>query len=687
MDQYLYAGLDEASEEIRLVDLMPGREHDDICFSIFHVSLHPPSPTVETDMVPTDQLQETLPEGWVVKETLEGRYLFMRLGSSGVPNSWDHPDNTVERASYDMEVQKPKSDFEPNYEALSYTWGSTWNSVEVYVVDTTHPSPSRRTMNIGDSLATCFRYLRYRDRPRRLWVDAICINQADIHERNIQVRRMGMIYSLANRVVIWVGEAGFGSSHAMSTLKYIGEQIEVLVDHFFGDAPGAMEPTCRVWVIQESQLVNRLAIVQCGYKTVRWYDIWKAVFCITDKLGVPPELNALLRLYGSNFWIKSQALNLSTLLNWSKGRQCTDPRDKVYGILNLMSPSLSRKINPNYTRPVIQAYKELFLADLKINKRLDLLFDCRIKHQLSGSPSWLPNWAAPSDSSLFGRRVSYVRPTSCYSTALAEHVSPDTLKVIGKQCAHLSFVGPVARKGEDILNLILHWQPISMHTETYVAGGPLLEAFLEIIFLGWTRDRFPLQYGMPRMEELKCEYHKAFARTPPSFSGLANFEAIQLDDMALIRTHDGHLGLSPQGAKEGDIVTVLLGCDRLMLLRPNSAGRFLVVGPCYVHGFMDGEGILGPLESPWELKFGRGSTWDVPGFYNTETGEVTENDPRLPPLSDRWEATKRKRMHGEPFFFKEFRDKITGHVIKQDPRVLPDALQARSCGLETMLLI
>jgi hypothetical protein len=41
--------------------------------------------------------------------------------------------------------------------------------------------------------------------PMRFWVDAICINQNDLNERNKQVPRMGDIYSMASRVWIWIG--------------------------------------------------------------------------------------------------------------------------------------------------------------------------------------------------------------------------------------------------------------------------------------------------------------------------------------------------------------------------------------------------------------------------------------------------------------------------------------------------
>lgn len=41
---------------------------------------------------------------------------------------------------------------------------------------------------------------------RSLWVDAICIDQASIHERNHQVSLMEKIYSQAKNVIVWLGD-------------------------------------------------------------------------------------------------------------------------------------------------------------------------------------------------------------------------------------------------------------------------------------------------------------------------------------------------------------------------------------------------------------------------------------------------------------------------------------------------
>lgn len=44
-----------------------------------------------------------------------------------------------------------------------------------------------------------------------LWVDALCIDQSHISEKNIQVPLMGLIYSYAELVLVWLGPQADGS--------------------------------------------------------------------------------------------------------------------------------------------------------------------------------------------------------------------------------------------------------------------------------------------------------------------------------------------------------------------------------------------------------------------------------------------------------------------------------------------
>jgi len=53
-------------------------------------------------------------------------------------------------------------------------------------------------------------------------------------------------------------------------------------------------------------------------------------------------------------------------------------------------------------------------------------------------------------------------------------------------------------------------------------------------------------------------------------------------------TRDGRIGLGPADLQEGDTVAILYGGKWPFVLRPKG-DHCLVIGPCYVHGLMQGE--------------------------------------------------------------------------------------------------
>ncbi len=91
-------------------------------------------------------------------------------------------------------------DDKPVYEALSYTWGDPQITKTVLLKGS--------SFQVTTNLATALRHLRHKDEPRVLWADAICINQANITEREQQVAIMSRIYTLASSDVLWLGLGG-----------------------------------------------------------------------------------------------------------------------------------------------------------------------------------------------------------------------------------------------------------------------------------------------------------------------------------------------------------------------------------------------------------------------------------------------------------------------------------------------
>lgn len=189
----------------------------------------------------------------------------------------------------------------PEYEALSYCWGKSGVTHEIQL--------GGKQMMVGENLWVALRNLREasKGKERRLWVDAICINQGNVEERSIQVLRMGSIYQHAKRVVISLGgstsegverdlwdkltiqeHADAHMGCAMTAIKTNTARIEDVGNHYFPcndieELPEWSSPCFgtslsillsspwfrRRWVIQELAF-SKEAVVQWGNHQVHW---------------------------------------------------------------------------------------------------------------------------------------------------------------------------------------------------------------------------------------------------------------------------------------------------------------------------------------------------------------------------------------------------------------------------------
>jgi hypothetical protein len=97
------------------------------------------------------------------------------------------------------------------YEALSYVWGSPeppkFISIDEY------------NLRVTENLHTALSRLRDRSIVRIIWIDAICINQKDGKEKAHQIQSMAKIYGQANRVIVWLGEAGDDSDQVIEEIR------------------------------------------------------------------------------------------------------------------------------------------------------------------------------------------------------------------------------------------------------------------------------------------------------------------------------------------------------------------------------------------------------------------------------------------------------------------------------------
>src|SRR2546423_15362463 len=179
---------------------------------------------------------------------------------------------TLYPATGDAELQGILSPRMPNedYEALSWHWGDEDETEAIFIKQEGH----WYNLPIRPNLASALKQLRHPNvEMRKLWIDAICIDQDSIAEKNAQVPMMAAIYSQAKNVCVWLGEEKDESGAALKFIKDrildLGSFDELVDDEKTPPEWAALSALMarpwfsRRWVGQENALAKD-ATLHCG---------------------------------------------------------------------------------------------------------------------------------------------------------------------------------------------------------------------------------------------------------------------------------------------------------------------------------------------------------------------------------------------------------------------------------------
>jgi len=334
-------------------------------------SLALPSPRADLDKRISEEMTNTYMHGIL----LENEFRILEL----LPGE---PDDEIQCKLLNEPMHANGNEVIVHYEALSYTWGAPKPKQRIMC--------SGRALYIGMNLFQALKHIRRRDRTRRIWADAICINQFNIPERNQHVQRMDTVFACADRVLVWLGEKSseegdgvldvlpiwlalypphidwnaanieWGTSSSTFSFSSEGlskEAIEWLsyqqthlmhLLHFF-----ARQWWSRRWVIQEI-VQAKDAIITCGQEEISWADISGYLDADQDKFSLWHD--SLARIYGkhpaktfvnhandgifharqlarmaANFH-SPNALGLWDIVYETNDFKCTEPRDNLFSL-------------------------------------------------------------------------------------------------------------------------------------------------------------------------------------------------------------------------------------------------------------------------------------------------------------------------------------------------------------------
>lgn len=83
---------------------------------------------------------------------------------------------------------------------------------------------------VTSNLETALLYLREERKTRNLWIDALCIDQNDLEEKQQQVQLMSKIYPEAESVLCWLGPENDDSDFVIDRLLELAAEKSSCLD-------------------------------------------------------------------------------------------------------------------------------------------------------------------------------------------------------------------------------------------------------------------------------------------------------------------------------------------------------------------------------------------------------------------------------------------------------------------------
>ncbi|KAH6970949.1 heterokaryon incompatibility protein-domain-containing protein [Ilyonectria sp. MPI-CAGE-AT-0026] len=369
-------------------------------------------------------------------------------------------------------------DNHPEYFALSYTWGDADLCEEISI--------DGKTLKITANCASALRRMLRGKITRTIWVDSICINQANtpqaLNERNIQVAMMDEIYRHAVQVNVHLGDGDKASDVACEALKSLStayvaakmappplqercqkeydrladDALRVTPEYPYGKLHGVVQEValaknvmfyCGKFLMHLSTMVVGADFTRLPYSNLdsdtsgrywrihlEYHDTMQE-FIRRKEQGEPT----------SNFGIKLSDILMFPALSL----EATRPEDKIFGMYGICKRLGFEIPAPDYRKPLAVVYTEVTRIMLQGDQNLDLLSTVlESPGWAHGLPSWVPDFSGStrkwSPSTLPHTYISKRQnPQVSGRTQSQYHFEPDGrgLRVKGRRLSPICAVG------------------------------------------------------------------------------------------------------------------------------------------------------------------------------------------------------------------------------------------------------
>jgi hypothetical protein len=318
----------------------------------------------------------------------------------------------------------------------------------------------------------------------------------------------------------------------------------------------------------------------------------------------------------------------------------TNPRDKIFELLGLAVDQEELEalgVFPDYRKSKEEVYTATMAALLQQN-HISMLSFCHASEIPSALPSWVPDWSVPNSETLQDVKPDHL---TLYPEFSASGLERQRQVIISKNDEGPARIFLRASIYDEVLQVGYitripvtgtYWLPVDWLYEilrlTYVARE-IYTDFNERLHAVVRTSHAAIGYGEDASLERVDRYYDAlpilksridFSPRQDMKPGLKRFFASKKgeDGLGLARgdppriVHDfmritpgrspfvttkGHLGLTSQCVRQGDVIAVVGGALVPFILRRCDNGKYRIVSEAYVDGIMDGEAAA---SSKWE---------------------------------------------------------------------------------------
>jgi hypothetical protein len=408
----------------------------------------------------------------------------------------------------------------------------------------------------------------------RVWADYVCIAQNDLRERSSQVAMMGDLYKAADAIYAWLGESEAQDDDG--GMKCVAQTIDLRKQRMswmqirrdVGDIETRMRDIStstywgRMWIKQEALLAKDVWFFQ-AHSVAHWQDVtFAARLCPAQPKD--PSSRAMLSLLQA----RERGLvhyELRDLVGRFADAGCQDPRDRIYALLALVDPWISRQITVDYTKPVMQVFLETYPYWTNDGEKGSLT-------ETSKSTTWTING--------FAKAVHRFLPINELETLYQSKEARDSVTACGTfNATNISIVDstcPVATISNGRLNVITSdcragnvnggfvlWVSLRHYPER--AGAPLRQCFIYANFIPESQS-LAVSVGT-RVLFLSSPHDTTGSRTELTLKGSGTeMREVSLradGDDRLSRLYFLHPGLWWQGQLEDSIFAIETSRGRL----------------------------------------------------------------------------------------------------------------------------